>query len=244
MTEKPGSAESKSQPLYRRVQDFIRSEIASGALTSGDKIPTEHSLMKKFGASRMTVHRAVRDLSDTGLIRRIPGSGSFVTEEKPGSSVLKIADIAEEIIARGHRHCSEVVRLEEVTTDATLADKFNLAPGRPIFVSSVIHFEDAIPLQLENRFVNPSVAPDYLAQDFTTVTSYSYLQKTSPITRAVQSIHAVMPDENIRRHLDIDDGVPCLMIERATWSGRTVATQSTLIYPGNRYHLRSSIDQF
>lgn len=233
---------SKPQPIYKKVQDYIRSEIDAGTFTPGDRIPTEIWLMDKFGASRMTVHRAIRGLSDDGLVQRIPGSGSYVAEKKSGSSVLKIADIAEEIAERGHSHRCRVVQLEEVKSDAELATRFNITLGHPIFFSSVVHYEGAIPLQLENKFVNPYTVPDYLAQDFNSMTTYSYIQKIAPISRAEQSIHAVMPDRETQRHLDIEAEVPCLLIERRTWSGPTVATNSRLIYPGNRYHLKSVID--
>ncbi|MEM1398574.1 MAG: histidine utilization repressor [Pseudomonadota bacterium] len=232
----------KNQPLYRHIQDDIRAKISSGALAPGDRIPTEQSLMKTFGASRMTVHRAIRELSDDGLVQRIPGSGSFVAETQAGSSVLKIADIAEEIVARGHSHRCKAVMLSEVQSDAVLAERFNITPGHPIFFSSVIHYEGNIPLQLENKFVNPYIVPDYLSQDFNKMTTYAYIQRVSPVTHAKQSIHAVMPDQEMQRHLDISSDIPCLMIERKTWSGPTVATSSRLIYPGNRYHLSSELN--
>lgn len=235
-------SEQKIQPIYKHIQDSVREDIQSGKLVPGDKIPTEHSLMGKFGTSRMTVHRAIRGLSDEGMVQRIPGSGSYVTEQKFGSSVLKIADIAEEIVARGHQHHCKVVALTEICSDIALSKRFNIAPGHLIFFSSVIHYEGSIPLQLEKKFVNPYAVPDYLDQNFNVATTYSYIQRISPVTRAVQSIHAVMPDADTQQHLDISNDIPCLMIERKTWSGRMVATSSNLIYPGNRYHLSSSIE--
>ncbi|MEM8952151.1 MAG: histidine utilization repressor [Pseudomonadota bacterium] len=232
----------KIKPIYQHIRDFVRDKIASGLLVPGDKIPTEQSLMDKFSASRMTVHRAIRGLSDEGLIERIPGSGSFVADRQFSSSVMQIADIAEEITARGHTHRCKMIELVEVASDELLAERFNITPGHPIFFSRVVHYEGSIPLQLEAKYVNPYSVPDYLDQDFNSTTTYSYIQKVAPVSRAVQSIHAVMPDADTRRHLNIGEGIPCLMIERKTWSARTVATTSQLIYPGNRYHLSSSIN--
>lgn len=229
------------KPIYQHIRDFVRDEIDSGQLAPGDRIPTEKSLMDKFSASRMTVHRAIRGLSDEGLIERIPGSGSFVAERKYSSSVMQIADIAEEIESRGHAHRCRAIRLEAIESDEILAERFNITMGHPIFFSCVVHYEGDIPLQLEAKYVNPYAVPEYLQQDFSSITTYSYIQRVSPMSRAVQSIHAIMPDAETQKHLDIDATVPCLMVSRKTWSGRRVATSSRLYYPGNRYHLSSSI---
>lgn len=67
------------QPLYARIQQFIRNEIASGRLREGDQIPTESDLCDQFQAARATVARAVQQLAYEGLIIRRPGSGSFVS---------------------------------------------------------------------------------------------------------------------------------------------------------------------
>lgn len=231
----------KIKPIYQHIRDFVRDEIDSGQLAPGDRIPTEKSLMEKFSASRMTVHRAIRGLSDEGLIERIPGSGSFVAERTFSSSVMQIADIAEEIEARGHAHRCRAIMLEAIESDEILAERFNITLGHPIFFSSVVHYEGDIPLQLEAKYVNPYAVPEYLQQDFNRITTYSYIQRVSPMSRAVQSIHAIMPDAETQQHLNIDATVPCLMVSRKTWSGRSVATSSRLYYPGNRYHLSSSI---
>jgi GntR family transcriptional regulator, arabinose operon transcriptional repressor len=65
-------------PKYQTVCDALQREIRSGRLSPGDRLPSEAELERKFGASRITVGRAVRDLQLAGLVERRAGSGSYV----------------------------------------------------------------------------------------------------------------------------------------------------------------------
>jgi GntR family transcriptional regulator, arabinose operon transcriptional repressor len=65
-------------PKHRKVFDTLHREIQAGRLKAGDRLPSEVDLERKFGVSRITVGRAVRDLQIAGLVERRPGSGSYV----------------------------------------------------------------------------------------------------------------------------------------------------------------------
>ncbi len=65
-------------PKYKQVYNSLREKIAGGGLSAGHRLPSESDLVKAFGASRITVGRALRDLQQEGLIERRVGSGSYV----------------------------------------------------------------------------------------------------------------------------------------------------------------------
>lgn len=69
---------TSSQPKYQQVFDELRREIVSGKYRPGEKLPSEADLVKRFGASRITVGRAVRDLRQDGMVERRAGSGTYV----------------------------------------------------------------------------------------------------------------------------------------------------------------------
>jgi len=69
---------TESAPKYQQVFSAIRRDIQSGRLTRGDRLPSEAQLVRKFGASRITVGRAMRELQVAGLVERRAGSGTFV----------------------------------------------------------------------------------------------------------------------------------------------------------------------
>ncbi len=65
-------------PKYQQVYSALWREVQSGRLRAGDRLPSESELERKFGASRITVGRAVRDLQSAGLVERRVGSGTYV----------------------------------------------------------------------------------------------------------------------------------------------------------------------
>ncbi len=85
-------------PKYQRVFNDLRQEIVSGKYRPGDRLPSEAELVRRFGSSRITVGRAVRDLRDEGLVERRAGSGTYVrkvpnTEENGLSFGLLIPNL-------------------------------------------------------------------------------------------------------------------------------------------------------
>src|SRR5262245_29449395 len=70
-------------PLYEKVKQFITDGIRAGEWEAGGRLPSEIDLVEKLGVSRMTVHRALRELMATGIVVRLQGVGTFVSRNKP-----------------------------------------------------------------------------------------------------------------------------------------------------------------
>ena len=66
-----------SVPRYKMVRDHIIRNIRSGAWQADAKIPSENELVRELDVSRMTVNRALRELTAEGMLRRVQGLGSF-----------------------------------------------------------------------------------------------------------------------------------------------------------------------
>jgi GntR family histidine utilization transcriptional repressor len=229
----------KPQKLYERVKQYLLDGIAAGTWKDGEKIPSEFELMEILGASRMTVHRALREMAADGVLLRLQGTGSFVQPRAPRSALLEIHDISEDITTRGHKHHAEVLRLEAIRADDAVAREFLLKPRAKIFFSEIVHYENNAPVQLEERFISPSFAPDYLDQDFTKITPNRYLQSIGPAHEVEHIIHAVAADLRAQTLLQTGPHEPCLRLLRRTWSKSGPATRSSLTHPGSRYSLGS-----
>ena len=65
-------------PKHRQVFEALQQQITGGRMRAGDRLASEADLVRRFGASRITVGRALRDLQVAGLIERRAGSGTFV----------------------------------------------------------------------------------------------------------------------------------------------------------------------
>ncbi|BCZ79722.1 histidine utilization repressor [Paraburkholderia terrae] len=230
---------AKAMPAYEQIKRYVIARIEEGVWKPGGLIPSEAELVKEFGVARMTVSRALRELTTERVLTRVQGSGTYVAPQRYESTVLEIRNIADEITARGHRHSARVLTLE-VSDDPLALDALVLANG-PVFHSRIVHNEESEPIQYEDRYVNPSVFPDYLNQDFTVETPNHYMVRLAPIQRAEFRIYAQKPTAHVRRHLMMEIGEPCLMLWRRTWVGEQVATSVQLWHPASRFHLAGNV---
>jgi len=222
-------------PAYQGIKDFILARIHAGEWAEGDQVPSENELARDFNVARMTVNRALRELTAEQVLTRVQGSGTFVARPKYESTLVAIRSISDEIVARGHRYHAKVLHIGGEIADAALADEMQLKAGGTLFHSRVLHFENDEPVQLEERWVNPAVAPDYALQDFTNTTPNQYLVRVAPLQRVEYRIEALAADEVTRDWLSMDDAEPCLVLHRRTWSQGVVASVANLWHPGSRY---------
>ncbi|HET7716381.1 MAG TPA: histidine utilization repressor [Bauldia sp.] len=225
-----------AEPLYQQVKRLVVEGIRNGDF-GGARVPSEAYLVERLNVSRMTVHRALRELKAEGVIVRVPGRGTFVSPEKPRTTLLETQDIAEEIRGRGSLWTCRIVALAEVEAGKEIASALGLRPGDTVYHSAIVHEENGEPVQFEERWVNPAVAPGYLDQDFTRRTSYRFLMDSAPLSEVEHVLHAVRPDRRMQEYLRIAPDEPCLLLARRTWSGRRAATRSILVFPGERYSL-------
>lgn len=225
-------------PLYHQVKQYVIGQIESGEWTAGQRVPSENEIVKVWGVSRQTANRALRELSSEGYLTRIQGVGSFVANSKYQAPALVVRSISDEVMSRGHEYRAKVLKLDQTPASDFIAWALNLPAGGMVFHSIILHYENDTPVQLEDRYVNPAAAPDYLSEDFTRVTPNQHLMKAHPpLSEVEETIEAVLPSPVVCESLGIEPSQPCLVVRRRTWSGRLPVTQVTLTHPGNAYRL-------
>lgn len=226
-------------PLYRRIKAHIIGKIRSNEWPPGHRIPSENKLVRDLHVSRMTINRAMRELSQEGYLARVQGVGTFVKELPRQSSLLELRNIAEEIQSRGQVHSARIELCCEELADEVLARRMEITAGAPVFHIVLVHNADNVPVQLEDRYVNPQVVPDFMAQNFTRQTPTEYLVKTIPLDELEHRVRAIMASPEQMELLDLPAHEPCLALHRRSWSDNQVVTAAVLVYPASRYELHS-----
>jgi GntR family histidine utilization transcriptional repressor len=202
-------------------------------------IPSESQLASQFGLSRMTINRALRELTTDQILHRVQGTGTFVALRKYQSTVVEIRSLAHEITERGHRHRAEVLQHKRIQPEEAVQPLFERSCDE-LFRSIIVHYENDAAIQVEDRYVNPQLFPDYLEQNFTDQTPNEYLTRIAPIERVEFGIEAVMPDPEMVARLTMQKNEPCLVLNRRTWSFGQVASVVGLWHPGSRYRFSGS----
>jgi len=224
-------------PRYQKVKDFVVEQIRLGALAPGHRLPSEHELVRMLGVSRMTANRALRELFAQGVLTRIPGVGTFVATPRVEGDFLEVRNIATEIRERGGRYTSKLHQLVQIKASATVAEALSLRAGQPVFQSVIVHCENEVPIQLEDRYVNPMIAPDYLSIDFSRTTPHEYLSRIATISNVEQIIEAILPDRNTQKLLNLAAKEPCLRLFRSTSSFGRHTTCVWLTYAGSQHRM-------
>jgi GntR family transcriptional regulator, histidine utilization repressor len=236
----PATSTRAPMSAYQTVKTFLKDGLAHGRWVPGSLMPSESELVLQFGLSRMTVNRALRELQAEGMVERLQGVGTFASQLNRVASKLTIRDIHEEIESRGHHHHAKVILAREEIVSAKLAEQFGLAPGGSVFHSVIVHHDNGVPIQCEDRFVNPVCAPDYLGIDFTKTTPTAYLLKVAPLWQAQYTIEACQATKQQAKWLGIDQNLPCLVMVRRTVGRGIPITLGRLIHPGHIYQIEGS----
>jgi GntR family transcriptional regulator, histidine utilization repressor len=223
-------------PLWQQIRRALIRPISEGVWPPETKIPKEFELIERYGAARMTVHRALRSLAAEGLVTRKRRFGTVVAARAPERPVLEIWDIGAEVLRFGGVYGFELLERARITDDPRGAP-LGAEAGTALEWLLVRHFADGEPLQIEERLINLSVAPSAADESFTDAPPGSWLVANVPWTDAEHVITAEGASPEAARRLDIATGTACLVVERRTWTEGTPITWARFVHPGDKRRL-------
>ncbi len=224
-------------PKFAQIKQHIIDNIRAANWLENERVPSENELAEQFNVSRMTARRALSELTDSGILTRSQGLGTFVASLKSQSSLLEIRNISEEVNERNGQYSCTVLHLELIAAIAPIAIALGVEVESPVFRSVIVHNENELPLQVEERFVNPELAPEYLDQNFELITPHEYLSQVAPLTEARHTVEAIAPSPEVCQWLNMYNEEPCLQLIRRTWSEHGIVSFARLISPGSKYRL-------
>jgi GntR family histidine utilization transcriptional repressor len=226
------------KPLYEQVKSYVLQKIRAGDWPTHSQIPSEHALVRNMNISRMTIHRALRELTKDGYLDRIQGVGTFVAESPSRNATMVLKEIDEVIREKGMQHQCDIHFLQGEPVSAEFAVRLGLREGDEIYRLYCVHRENGSPVMLEDRYVNPTLAPGFLTQDFTAQTAESYFRRTISMLSHDHQLAAAMSTPEAHHFLELEQPTSCLQINRRTWAGTKVVSFARLLHPGHRYQIR------
>ena len=131
------------------------------------------------------------------------------------------------------------VGVERVSAALQVAAVLVVRTGESVFHSLCVRREDGLPVQLEDRYVNPHQVPQFAAQDFTLLQPSEYLVRNVPFDQVEHVVDAVMPTAEQAALLEMPATEPCLLLTRRTWSRGIPITVVRCLHPASRYRLGS-----
>jgi GntR family transcriptional regulator len=224
-------------PHYRLIEQALRVRIAT--LRPGDRLPSDADLCREFAVSRMTARNAMQRLADEGLVRRIPGRGSFVVAPPSHRYADRLLAFSHEMERLGRTPTSRMLAREVRPATAAEAASLGIRPSDPIVAVRRIRLADGVPMVIETAILQARTADAVLAANLETGSLHEALARSGwHLRRGEGTITAEAASAEEARLLAVPPGEP-LLVERRVISdshGRTIeATESR--YPGSRYAL-------
>ncbi|WP_207457565.1 GntR family transcriptional regulator [Azospirillum sp. SYSU D00513] len=203
-------------PLYMQLARHLRGLITSGSLGERDALPGERELAEMFEVSRVTVRKALRELSAEGLLSQRQGAGTFVNRNPHvEQSLSALTSFTEDIAARGMSAGSRWISRATGPASPEEALALGLSPGAQVAKLRRLRLADGIPLAIEFAVLPARFLPEPEALDGSL---YQALRARGyPPFRALQRLSAVCLTPEQSRLLEVADAAPALHIERRSF---------------------------
>lgn len=219
---------------WEDIRAEVLRRIQSREWPPGELIPSEEALAQEFGCARVTVNRALRDLSLAGMLDRRRKAGTRVTMLPVRKATLDISVIRQEVAARGQIHSARLLRQVTLVPPLPVASRMGVSGQGKLLYLETLHLADGQPFVFESRWLNPAVLPDPLP-DFATLSANEWLVTHISYTAGDIAFSADGASPREAEALGIAPGTPVFITERSTWTQDQPITQVRLAHaPGYR----------
>ncbi len=205
------------KPGFRSIKTDLRARIEGGEWGQGGLMPTEAELAVVYGTARATVNRALRELSEEGLIDRRRRAGTRVLTAPRRQARFTIPVVRDEIEATGAAYRYMLMSKVERGAPDWLRARMGLAAGARAVHLRCLHSGGPVPFQLEDRWISLDALPGAQRADFTAKGPTEWLVATVPYSEVEVSFMAVEADAATGRALGCGEGAALFAAQRTTW---------------------------
>lgn len=206
--------------LYRQIARTLSEDIAAGRLASGDQLPPEAALEKRFGVSRITVRGAVRELLSAGLVEIRKGCGTFVTAPKVTQELTSLTGFVEDMRVAGRHASAEVVDQLTIPADRIVAERLGQDIGTHVVRIRRVRLADRQPVSFDETYLSLEIGQQIVSHDLSREPIFTLLEEKYdiPLIEAKYAMEAVAAPDDVAHALGIDPGSPTFLIERTSYT--------------------------
>lgn len=226
--------EESGKPLYEQLRRALRRDILSGTYPPGTQLPSETELGRRYSVSRITVRRAVQELSQEGILVRIQGKGTFVLSNDTRLQMNAQGSLWEALELQGHKLEAQVLCRSSQVWDQEMGWMLGV-DCRPCAFFRRILKEEETPLILEEVYFLPERLA-ISAQELEWVPFCQFAGRKGPYGRIRREIRTVKASQQTADLLCCGEGQAVFQITQVCCSPEGVPmVVSRSYFPGNRY---------
>jgi len=229
---------SSYKPIYLQICDLIREKINSGKLSPGNRVWSEHDIMKKFHVSRNTAQKAIETLVNEGIVSRVQGKGSFVKQPKVDYGLQQLASFTEETFGKGLKPTSKVICFIREHPDYHHANNLKISDNDWVFKLERLRMADEYPIAHQISIIPEELCPGLQRYDFSKQSLYEVFEKDFKHMLSWQKIivSPIVADDSIAEMFNILPQTPLLHTDSVSYlTGGTPIESNKNIYLSERY---------
>lgn len=217
-TLSPAFESASPLPLYQQIKETLRSAILDGKYAPHSRMPSESELQSMFDVSRITIRQALGDLQKEGLIFKVHGKGSFVSQPKAVQNITSLQGFAEAMAGDGNEIVNRVVSFAFVPANAEVAARLGLEKGANVAEIHRVRLLNRAPTSYEITFLPESLGKKLARADLAARDIFLILENDCGVAlgSADLSISAIAARAPVTRALEIKRDMPVLCVQRLT----------------------------
>jgi GntR family transcriptional regulator len=232
MLKQPPSTLLRENPtsLYLQIAALLREEISSGLYEPSGKLPSEAELVKRFDVSRITVRLALDQLVEEKIVERKQGKGTYVSNKQLRHGLDTLRSFHESLVIQGLQPKMRLLSHQIVEIPETLKGAFGPNSDKNLLIER-LHLVDDQPIALGESHLPAEVATMNM-KAIEQQPSYMVIEAVIglKVVRADLSITAKLADEKYAKLLEIEIGMPLLIMKRLSYLSNEVCCDHSVFY--------------
>ena len=210
-------------PKYHQIYLVLREQLREGRFAQG--LPSELALQQQFGVARVTVRRALEQLSGEGLIAREPGRGTWPVLEavrhassaaspSPDMQHAKLTGLLENLVSMGLKTSVRVLDVVNIQAPVDVAHALSLPLGAQVQKAVRVRSTTQGPMSHITTYV-PALVAKFGKKELAKKPILLLMAEAGiQVGRAEQTISARLADTDVAQHLDVAVGSALLAVRR------------------------------
>lgn len=228
------------KPLHKQLEDIIIQKIDDEEWTSNFMIPSENELAKDCGISRMTVRNALNRLVVVGLLYRVGGKGTFVSEPKIVSKPLSQMGIRDQLEQLGYEILTKLISIEKHIAPINIAKALDLNGTPMVYVIKRVRYIKGVPFSFHTSYIPMDLCPELETKKLEDSQLCDILEKeyNYEIIRIAETLETVFPTHEEETILLVKDYNPLLLLSDTVYTHEDIVIEySKVVFRGDKIKL-------
>jgi GntR family transcriptional regulator len=224
-----------------QLEDIIVQKIQNDYWKPNTPIPSEHELSKLYGLSRTTVRSVLTRLVNSGILYRVQGKGTFVSNPKIVSKPLSQVGISKQLEEMGYDISTKLLLIARESAPAKVQKELELERGSEVYYIQRLRSVNNEPLSLHYSHIPYSICPALEDENLEGAQLCDIIEKkyNIKIAKIVETLETVLATSSEADALKVEPGFPLLFLRDLFYSSDNIPVKfSEVFFRGDKIKLR------